>query len=238
MAVRLTHEFVEEEYRKADIILLSQYVNSKFKNKLQCIECNHIWFAMYNSLQNLNQGCPECNHQSYAHTHEFIEKEYKKNNIILLTQYINGSTKNKLRCIECNHIWASMYITLRKNAGCPECNSQGGKQELLWKGKLEEFFGCEFIKVRCSGENNIPLIRFPKTNYPAELDGYNDELKIAFEYQGIQHYEEGEKIPFHTKETILETQKRDVYKVQRCEELGIKLIIIPYYTKDISTLQL
>ena len=61
-----------------------------------------------------------------------------------------------------------------------------------------------------------------------ELDGYNEELNIAFEYNGKQHYE---YIPhFHRNgEEDFETQKeRDRKKYRICREKKINLIIIPY----------
>lgn len=63
-----------------------------------------------------------------------------------------------------------------------------------------------------------------------ELDCYNDQLKIAVEYNGEQHYKFPH--PFHrTKEDFLRQVENDELKRQICEELGIYLIVVPYTVK-------
>ena len=60
-----------------------------------------------------------------------------------------------------------------------------------------------------------------------ELDAYFPSRKLAFEYNGQQHYE----FPnfFHKlEEDFLNQQKRDAEKQRLCVELGIKLIIVRY----------
>lgn len=60
-----------------------------------------------------------------------------------------------------------------------------------------------------------------------QLDGYNEELKIAFEFNGRQHYE----YPNHwhkSKREFKAQQFRDTFKREKCKELGITLIEIPY----------
>jgi len=60
-----------------------------------------------------------------------------------------------------------------------------------------------------------------------ELDGYNKELEIAFEYQGGQHYKFVKG--FHkTKENYFKLVERDKLKQEVCKEHNIDLIIIPY----------
>jgi hypothetical protein len=63
-----------------------------------------------------------------------------------------------------------------------------------------------------------------------ELDGYCEELKLAFEYNGIQHYQ---YVPhFHETLQKFETQqKNDLLTIERCVEKGIRLIIVPYTIK-------
>lgn len=59
-----------------------------------------------------------------------------------------------------------------------------------------------------------------------ELDGYNKELKLAFECQGRQHYE----FPNHCHKTIADfiTQKfNDIQKGAQVKEHGIILIEVP-----------
>ncbi len=65
---------------------------------------------------------------------------------------------------------------------------------------------------------------------PLELDGYNEELKLAFEYNGIQHYQFPN--PFHkTYEEYLSQLDRDKRKVEECLARGINLLIVPHSIK-------
>lgn len=65
-----------------------------------------------------------------------------------------------------------------------------------------------------------------ETGQRLELDGYEPELKLAFEYNGIQHYE---FVPhFHkNRETFEYRLFKDNLKERLCGENGIKLVIIP-----------
>jgi hypothetical protein len=70
----------------------------------------------------------------------------------------------------------------------------------------------------------------PETNMPLELDCYNAELRIAAEYNGVQHYEFPN--PFHkNKEEFIKQLRRDDYKRKACDQLGIYLITVPYEKK-------
>ena len=65
------------------------------------------------------------------------------------------------------------------------------------------------------------------TKYSLELDFYNDELKIAVEYNGVQHYIFSPY--FHkNKDDFEKQQKRDLLKNDLCNKKGIKLITIHY----------
>ena len=74
---------------------------------------------------------------------------------------------------------------------------------------------------------------FPKkksifANNRWELDGHNDELKIGFEQQGIQHYQYH---PHFHRNGIVDfenQQERDKSKRKQCIELGIRLIEVSY----------
>ena len=64
-----------------------------------------------------------------------------------------------------------------------------------------------------------------KTGRNVQFDVFLVKRKIAFEYHGIQHYED---IPagFATLELY---QNRDIEKENLCKEFGIQLVIIPYW---------
>jgi hypothetical protein len=59
------------------------------------------------------------------------------------------------------------------------------------------------------------------------LDGYNKDLKLAFEYNGVQHYKFSPK--FHKSMKDFEDQiKRDSDKKIMCKKANVTLIEIPY----------
>jgi len=131
--------------------------------------------------------------------------------------YVNNTTDMRFICSN-NHEFISKMQYLLDYHWCNTCNSSNG--ESLCRRIFKHIFGCEFTKVR-------PDFLKYENGYKLELDGYNKDLKIAFEYNGRQH----EKfIPFFhkTNDEFLASQKRDSFKKEACEKNGIKLIIIPH----------
>lgn len=86
---------------------------------------------------------------------------------------------------------------------------------------LEKIYHKPFKTIRPD------FLRNPETGRNMELDCYNEELKIAVEYNGIQHYV-WPNFTRQTKEDFLKQVKRDELKVQLCDQHGVYLIRVPY----------
>ncbi|EFA83458.1 hypothetical protein PPL_03606 [Heterostelium album PN500] len=71
---------------------------------------------------------------------------------------------------------------------------------------------------------DVDLLRYRSTNTGFQLDFYCSELKLAFEYQGKQHFLD---TPLFGDAKIY--RDRDTEKRVICRELGIKIIDIPYW---------
>ena len=100
------------------------------------------------------------------------------------------------------------------------------KHEEQCRNIFEMITGKKFKKTRPD------FLKYP-TGKNLELDGYNKELNIAFEYNGIQHYE---FTPFFHSNGIEDFYKQiahDDFKKKRCSDEGIYLITIPYTEKDL-----
>ena len=95
------------------------------------------------------------------------------------------------------------------------------KGELECKRVMEKIYGKPFIKIRPNFLLNT------QTGKNLELDVYNPDVKIAVEYSGQQHYH---FIPYFHKnyDAFVAQKERDELKKQRCKEVGILLIEIPY----------
>lgn len=100
------------------------------------------------------------------------------------------------------------------------------KGEVECRRVMQKLFDKPFYKTRPRFLNNP--VTFGTNNL--ELDCYNEELKIAVEYDGAQHYK---YIPyFHkTYEAFLNQRYRDYMKEQMCKENNIRLIRVPYTVK-------
>lgn len=100
-------------------------------------------------------------------------------------------------------------------------NKKISKGETLSKQAIEDIFKVPFYCVRPD------FLKNPETGRNLELDLYNDDLKIAVEYSGKQHF----VFPntFHkTKEEFLNQVRRDQFKVEMCDKNGVYLITVPY----------
>lgn len=100
--------------------------------------------------------------------------------------------------------------------------------EVVWKSEQETRKIFELILKADFKKSRPDWLKSPKGGR-LELDGYNKELKLAFEYQGEYHYID---LPIHHQQrTLKEVQKNDECKLKLCRKYGIDLIQVPYWEK-------
>jgi hypothetical protein len=196
------------------------YIDGGVKMKWRC-EKLHEWEAKFRDIKCNNTWCPYCAGVGKLTIEECHKVAKSRGGECLENVYIDNGVKMKWRCDKL-HEWEARFGHIKnRKQWCPHC--MNGKSEKLCRKIIEEITGKKFSSVRPDFLQNI------KTGCNLELDGYNEELKLAFEYNGIQHYE---YIPsrFHKKgkHLFIDQQERDKIKIQMCNKLGIKVIVIPY----------
>ena len=200
------------------------YINSSFLMTWNHTICGHTWKAAWKNINHLNQWCPKCNGNNKPEFNEVIKFICNKNGTLLSNEYINSSTPLNIQCNICNNIWKSRWNDIKRNHWCPSCATLKSERECI---KIAEIIlNISLVKKRIylNSENKYQFLEF---------DGYNEEHKIAIEYNGIQHYEF--RPWFHKiQQDFFAQQERDNRKREYCKENTITLIEIPYYEKDIK----
>ena len=192
--------------------LSTEYKNNHTKLMWKCSE-GHKWEAVFNHIKS-GKWCPDCSGVKKLTIEECKEFAETKDGECLSTDYKNSGTKMRWKCSE-DHEWRSNFHNIKKGTWCPECSAF--RSENLACKIIEEESEYKWKKIR------------PKWLGGLELDGYCKELKIAFEYQGIQHYEYR---PFFHKnkiENFHKQQERDTRKLKLAAKKGIDMILIPYH---------
>lgn len=126
--------------------------------------------------------------------------------------------------------WSKTYyypgqskISQYRSKRAPPRESSGEKE---CRRVLQYLFNKPFTNQRPD------FLRNPVTggNYNLELDCYDSDLRLAVEYNGVQHYR---YIPyFHkNKESFLNQKYRDELKRRMCRENGVTLIEVPNTVK-------
>jgi hypothetical protein len=120
--------------------------------------------------------------------------------------------------------WSETYFIPVKSYKKSVPKESKGEKEC--RRVLRNLFNRPFDKARPD------ILRNPVTggDFNLELDCYDPELKIAVEYNGIQHYKFSPF--FHSNKEAFQNQKyRDYMKREMCAKNGIKLIEVPYTVK-------
>ena len=189
------------------------YINNHTDMLWECQE-GHRWSACWHSIKDQNTWCPSCAGKVKGTIIECQKYAKIKKGSLISTNYINCKLNMLWKC-EKGHQWKASWDNIKnKDSWCPECSYF--KTEITCKELLEQELGFQFKKTR-----------FVYNNKRYEWDGYNEENKVAFEYQGIQHY----VYPNHwhkTEEEYLKAKQRDIDKIIYAKENSIKLLIIPY----------
>ena len=125
------------------------------------------------------------------------------------------------KCKEESHpSWLAIFKSVKHgNTWCPDCSKS--RSEKLCREILEEYTGLSFTSIRPNWLKNSV------SGNNLELDGFCEDLRLAFEYQGKQHYEYIHH--FHRKEGDFERQQdRDKLKLDLCKKHDIDVLIIPH----------
>lgn len=111
--------------------------------------------------------------------------------------------------------------TRHANSNSPSPSKKRWKTEEYCREILQTIYGRPFPSIRPK------FLKSPRTKKNLELDCYNEELSIALEYNGKQHYT---YCPyFHkTKKSFYAQVHRDNWKRKKCMENNITLIEVPY----------
>jgi hypothetical protein len=138
-------------------------------------------------------------------------------------QSLSQITKVKVVCKNCNSEFEKYYNKAKKSSNhfcsqsCAATYNNKHKTNGYRRSKLEKYLELELIKL-------YPDLEFHfnrKDTINSELDIYIPRLKLAFELNGIFHYE-----PIYGKECLNQIQNNDQRKFQACIEHGIELCII------------
>lgn len=203
------------------------YINSNEKLEWECAS-GHKWKAKSNDIVT-GYWCPKCaiENRAIKRRKSILDMQMLANERggeCVSTCYNNSYTKIKWKC-NLNHEWWSTPSNVSSGTWCPECSAS--LSERTCRVYFEAIFQKTFPKYRPK------WLRNPKTNYPLELDGYCEELGIAFEHQGEQHYTD-KTIFIKTKKELKERKTIDKLKKKICELNNVILIQIPALNKRLK----
>lgn len=202
---------------KGGHILSTAYYGSTVKHTFRC-KNGHEWETTPSSIKNSQTWCPVCCGNVPLNPLEELNRiAASKGGKCLSTVYVSRKKKLLFQCID-GHEWNASPGDILSKRWCPECVN---KTESL----VRQFFLCVFGAPFPS--KSPPWLRLP--GIPSRvLDGYNESLAIAFEYDGIQHREHVKF--FHersTKRTLSAQQNRDSFVRDACAKNNVMLINIP-----------
>jgi hypothetical protein len=166
---------------------------------------------------------------------------YRSKNLI--QRVLNGKLKNTGKGCFCSKICKNMYKRKTIKVICANCNTSVDKQPCETKhsnnhfcsrscsatyNNLHKSFGIRRSKLEIYLEESLTTL-YPKLEFHfnrkdainSELDIYIPSIKLAFELNGIFHYE-----PIFGKEKLSNIKNNDDRKFQACLEKKIELCII------------
>lgn len=216
----LSNEIVDQRLIGRNIKRVDDYINIGTKIKWQCLinGCNYIWDTTPDIILNDEKGCPKCAGNAPLNNN-VVDCRLLGRNIKRLDDYDGINTKIKWQCLDCNCIWPALPgNVLRLERGCPECNIPGTNEKLLHQLLKVSNFQYEPQYSLKKIDNAAPNYKF---------DAYFPSLKLAIEYNGIQHYEPtGFFGSQHPQEDFEWQQERDQYKRAFCQKNSIQLLEI------------
>lgn len=194
------------------MLINNQEFNSKKSKELIPLECENCHNIFYKLKCSVKMGIKKTS----GHVCRFCSLE-------CFGKYKTLTQTTLVKCVQCGneHRKPNNVIKKSKNNFCNHsCSTQyqnSHKTTGYRRSKLEKWLEEQLTKLYPTLE-----IHFNKTDIiNSELDIYIPSLKLAFELNGIFHYE-----PIYGNAKLHKTQNNDQRKFQACIERGIALCII------------
>ena len=205
-------------------LLSEEYSNQLEKLEIKCPE-GHIFPMGFKEFKK-GHRCSYCANKRQYNIEE-VKKFFKEEGYTLISKEYKGN-KEKLEVLgPDNKVYTTTLFLFKVNGVRPHLKGINNITENSVREIIESLTGKSF-------PNSTPdwLIN-PNTGKQLTLDGYNDEMGIAFEYDGQQHFHD-KVFSNNVKDcsTLEKTKDRDLIKEMLLKERNIKLIRIPYYIKN------
>ena len=202
-----------------EYIFLTPYINSSTYIYYYHRDCGKVSKIVPNSFLR-GTRCIYCYGNPTLTNQEFKKRvnklSYGQIYVDDKSTYVNTFTLVKLHCKNCNRYWYVTPSNFYDNPRCKYCNS-------LTSGERAIKYYLEKHEI----EHIIPYaIKIENERVPYRLDFYLPKLKVAIEYNGLQHYK-----PIDYFGGIRQYKKQiehDKKKGEWCKNHNVKLLIIPY----------
>lgn len=196
------------------LISNNEYTSAKWNEKIPfiCIICDETFYRRKRDVNSIlcntenKKGCCFCSRKCYG-----------------ISKTNDGVSFKETKCKQCN-----IYILKRMSQVRRTVNDFCSRSCAVTYHNTNKTIGNRRSKLEIWLEKQLPIL-YPNINFifnqkdiiNSELDIYIPSLNLAFELNGIFHYE-----PIYGAEKLASIQNNDNRKFQACLEKSIELVII------------
>lgn len=196
---------------------LTKYVNSKTPMCFKCTICGNVWKTTPAAVLS-RDGCRACSYRNMSKTQSLSIEEAKGrlgvNNVFSLVKY--GGTLNskdsQVRCNNCGTLKKGSISAISRLRWCPICTNSNSH------GNDDIYAILSYNKIPFKKEYAFTNPRH--SNHIQRFDYYLPDTNTAIEFQGVQHFENGNK--WHSPRVV----KADNDKREYCIDNGIRLVYL------------
>ena len=175
---KLTNEEFTERLNEAsngNVVLLSEYVNSRTRIKFKCLKCGNEYDAKpCTAINGVTNGCQVCykllHKKKRQKTPEQFEKEVQElvgDEYTFLEPYDGASHKIKCRHNKCGNVWSLKPNAFLNGTRCPKCiPKKPRKTQKRFEQEVHDKTNGEFVFVEpYKGVMNLMLCEHVKCGY-------------------------------------------------------------------------
>jgi hypothetical protein len=206
---------LQEIARANQGLLLSKHYITADKPLLWQCKREHRWKASAGSVRNGKTWCRYCGFERMGTTQRIDFRELEnladiRGGRVISVEYQRGKNRVLWNCSN-SHRWKTNASNIRKGTWCPICAS--GRGERMVRCCFEFIFKQAFPRSRTSWLGR------------QHLDGFCEQLAIAFEYDGEQHFRIIRRFKM-TRDVLQASVNRDRRKDASCASRGVTLLRI------------